>query len=36
MGQKGRALVDDRWDIATMQRKTQDLYLQLLEEKHLL
>jgi glycosyltransferase involved in cell wall biosynthesis len=33
MGQKGRALVDDRWDIATMQRKTQDLYEQLLKEK---
>ncbi len=33
MGQKGRALVDDRWDIATMQRKTQELYEQLLKEK---
>ena len=33
MGQKGRSLVDDRWDIATMQRKTQDLYEQLLKEK---
>ena len=36
MGQKGRELVDDRWDIATMQRKTQELYDELLKEKGLL
>ena len=36
MGQRGRQFVDDRWDIATMQRKTQDLYDQLLREKGLL
>jgi len=36
MGQAGRALVDDRWEIATMQRKTQDLYDALLKEKGLL
>jgi len=36
MGQQGRALVDDRWDIATMQRKTQALYDQLLKERGLL
>ncbi|HHB91149.1 MAG TPA: glycosyltransferase family 1 protein [Anaerolineae bacterium] len=36
MGQLGRAFVDDRWDIATMQRKTQALYFQLLKEKGLL
>ena len=36
MGAKGRALVDDRWDIATMQRKTQELYDKLLAEKGLL
>ncbi len=36
MGEKGRALVDDRWDIATMQRKTQELYDELLQEKGLL
>ncbi len=35
MGRQGRALVDDRWDIATMQRKTQELYEQLLKEKGL-
>ena len=33
MGQRGRTLVDDRWDIKTMQRKTQELYEQLLKEK---
>ena len=33
MGQKGRQLVDDRWDISTMQRKTQELYEELLKEK---
>ena len=36
MGEKGRALVDDRWDIATMQRKTQELYDELLQERGLL
>ena len=36
MGQKGRALVDDRWDISTMQRKTEALYDKLLQEKGLL
>ena len=36
MGERGRALVDDRWDIATMQRKTQELYDKLLKEKALL
>jgi hypothetical protein len=36
MGEKGRALVDDRWDIATMQRKTQRLYDEMLQEKGVL
>ena len=36
MGEKGRALVDDRWDIATMQRKTQRLYDEMLKEKGVL
>ncbi len=35
MGQQGPSLVDDRWEIATMQRKTQALYDQLLQEKGL-
>ena len=35
MGQKGRALVDDRWDISTMQRKTEELYDELLQRKGL-
>jgi glycosyltransferase involved in cell wall biosynthesis len=33
MGQRGQRLVDDRWDIVTMQRKTEALYEQLLKEK---
>ncbi len=36
MGAKGRALVDDRWDIATMQRKTKELYDKLLQKRGLL
>jgi len=36
MGARGRALVDDRWDIATMQRKTQELYDELLRKRGLL
>jgi len=35
MGEKGRALVDDRWDIVTMQRKTQELYDNLLQKRGL-
>jgi len=31
MGQNGQSLVDERWDIATMQRKTQELYEELLK-----
>ena len=35
MGRRGQTLVDDRWDITTMQRKTRTLYEQLLQEKQL-
>ena len=33
MGQAGRALVDKRWEISTMQQKTQALYESLLTKK---
>jgi glycosyltransferase involved in cell wall biosynthesis len=36
MGRQGRSLVDDRWEVITMQRQTQKLYDELLKEKGLL
>ncbi len=36
LGSRGPALVDDRWQIQTMQAKTQALYEELLKEKGLL